>query len=164
MAWLRISWEIWFLLVCFYREKIKSDGKKHLLSIRPWLMSWEREKKKQSVRDSNGEVNKNMIWELKRNTMQMVYHPSKYLHYFPVWIHWFDLRNVFCLIYAVLFLRDSLTMHLILWIKLHLHIQRLGLQATEAFTVCRKAKALHVRGQFLARSIFISKGEICLPG
>lgn len=39
-----------------------------------------------------------------------------------------------------------------------------GLQASEAFTVCREANVLRVRGQFLARSIFISKGEIRLHG
>lgn len=116
------------------------------------------EKNKMAVKDSNGEVNKNVIWELKRNATQMVYHPSKYLRYFPAWIHWFDLRNALYLICALqFFLRHPLTMHLILWIKLHLHIQRLGLQATEAFTVCRKAKVLHVTGQFLAWPMFISK-------
>lgn len=36
----------------------------------------------------------------------MVYHPSKYLSCFPVWIHWFDLRNVWYLTCAVLILRD----------------------------------------------------------
>lgn len=69
-----------------------------------------------------------------------------------------------CLICAILFLREPLTMHLISWIRLHFPTQRLGLQAAEAFTICRKAKALHGRGQFLARSICISKGEICLCG
>jgi len=83
VAWSRRDWEILFLLVCFYREKIKFS-RKHLLSSRTWLRSWEREEKKKSVMDSTGEVNKTVIWELKRNTMQMEYHPSKYLRYFPV--------------------------------------------------------------------------------
>lgn len=39
MAWPRIDWEIWFLLVCFYRQKIKCNEKKCLLSSRTWFMS-----------------------------------------------------------------------------------------------------------------------------
>lgn len=49
----------------------------------------------------------------------MVYHPSKYLGYFPVWIHWFDLRNELSLLCAALFCRDALTMHLFGWFRLH---------------------------------------------
>lgn len=78
MIWPRIDWKIWFLLVCFYREEIKFNAKKLLLSSRTWLMSWEREEKKVPVRVNSEEVNKNPIWELKRITRQMVYHPSKY--------------------------------------------------------------------------------------
>lgn len=109
MIWPRIDWKIWFLLVCFYREEIKFNAKKLLLSSRTWLMSWEREEKKVPVRVNSEEVNKNPIWELKRNTRQMVYHPSKYLGCFPVWIHWFDRRNVPSLICAALFCRGALT-------------------------------------------------------
>lgn len=46
MAWPRIDQKIWFLLVCFYREKMKFNEKRHLFSSRTWLMSWESEKKK----------------------------------------------------------------------------------------------------------------------
>lgn len=55
------------------------------------------------VRVNREEVNENPIWEPKRNTRQMVNHPSKYLGYFPVWIHWCDLRNELSLICAVPF-------------------------------------------------------------
>lgn len=104
MLWPRIDWKIWFLLVCFYREEIKFGAKKHLLSSRTQLMSWKREEKnKVPVRVNSEEVNENPVWEPKRNTRQMANHPSKHLGYFPVWIHWCDLRNELSLICAVSF-------------------------------------------------------------